>query len=232
MVNNHYIFSKHIIRMQNKLNYSRLTLKPLDAHESHLFWQFRMDDVYEMYRFSTIIIILFGFAQVAMFILSPDLTTFIDGVCTSLLVVLTILVYIFGSQMPRQWLQICITAFVCFCFVMAVVQFTLISLYAEASKADKTLILKQKLSSYQSALFFVSMFNFSSMAHLIICMLCAALSFFALDSWLLLGADDESKFYESVLEIPVYMLSSFAIWYILQRRELKSFIRERKAEIK
>ena len=70
------------------------------------------------------------------------------------------------------------------------------------------------------------------MAHQIICMLFAGLSFLALNSWLLLDTETETLFFKGVFEIPVYMLVSFVIWYILQRRELKSFIRERKSEIK
>ena len=34
------------------------------------------------------------------------------------------------------------------------------------------------------------------------------------------------------MEVPVYSMANFAIFYILQKRELKSFLRERKAIIK
>ena len=117
-------------------------------------------------------------------------------------------------------------------FILTVVSFALIILYTEESQSDKALNLKKKLSNFQNALLFISMFHFSTMTHQIICVICAALSFIALNSWLLIDEETEVLFFKSITEVPVYIALSFVIWYILQRRELKSFIRERKAEIK
>ena len=80
-------------------------------------------------------------------------------------------------------------------------------------------------------LIFVSMFQCSNIAYLIIYMIAAALAICILNLELLV-VDDQTQLLKSFLELPGLLLVSFVIWYILQRRELKSFIRERQAIIK
>ena len=129
----------------SNFNYSRLTLQPKDASESSVFRHYRIDDVYEQHRIIAVSFTLYAVAQVVLFVFTNDLTTFIDSVNICLQATLGLLIYKFGSHIPKERLQVCITAVDCISFMMIVVSFSLIYKYAETSQSDKILNLKNML---------------------------------------------------------------------------------------
>ena len=76
----------------------------------------------------------------------------------------------------------------------------------------------------------MSMFNCPSMTYLGIMLTGFVLSDLSL--CLAMAGISEQEMLNSLLEIPAYVLGCFLIFYILQRRELESFIREKTASIK
>ena len=78
---------------------------------------------------------------------------------------------------------------------------------------------------------FASMFQCSSIAYQLICMLFSAIVICLTDVFLN-AIDDETHYVDSLIQLPGYIMISFAIWYILQKRELKNFISEHKAVLR
>ena len=95
---------------------------------------------------------------------------------------------------------------------------------------QKTIIFKRNLELLKQKAMFAAMFSCPSMSYFIVMLLGFILSMFIL-SFGLVGLSDQ-EFMNTLLELPVYCIANFAIFYILQKRELKSFLRERKAVIK
>ena len=65
--------------MEYSFKYSHLTLRPVEAHFRHLFWQFRLEDVYQQYQLYTIVITLFTIGTILNFLVTRDLLTLIDA---------------------------------------------------------------------------------------------------------------------------------------------------------
>ena len=66
--------------MEDQFKYSHLTLRPVDAHVRHLFWQFRLEDVYQQYQLFTISFVIMAVAQLVNFIFTRDVTILIDAI--------------------------------------------------------------------------------------------------------------------------------------------------------
>ena len=79
----------------------------------------------------------------------------------------------------------------------------------------------------RSICIYVTIFLCSSLRYFILCIVPSAVALVALT---LLQAD--SKMVATLVDIPGFCIACFLIWYILQRRELNSFMRERQTELK
>ena len=136
--------------------------------------------MYQQYQLYTIIFVLMAVAQVVNFIFTRDVTTLVDAIHGTLLMLLVLLIYKLGPRMRREKFQNCITALFCVIQIVTVVSYALIS-YFETSHAEQTLNIKKKITGLESILMFISMFQCSSIAYQIICISFSGLAICILD---------------------------------------------------
>ena len=94
----------------------------------------------------------------------------------------------------------------------------------ELDNIQKTIILKRNLEFLKQRAVFSAMFCCPSMSYFIVMLLGFTVSMFIL-SFGLVGLSNQ-EFMNTLFELPAYCMLCFAIFYILQKRELKSFLRE------
>ena len=85
--------------MENLFKYSHLTLRPHEPRIRHLFWQFRLEDVYQQYELYTIVVVLFVLAHVVIFIFTRDVTDLINAIYSTFFMMMILFIYILGPRM-------------------------------------------------------------------------------------------------------------------------------------
>ena len=101
--------------------------------------------------------------------------------------------------------------------------------YSDSPDVEKVIIFKRNGEIMKSRILYVSMFQCSNYKYFLISTLVTAMSLASMNLW---QNENKAESIGILLEIPGYSVACFIIWYTLQRRELKSFIRERRASIK
>ena len=121
----------------------------------------------------------------------------IDAIYTVVLTVLVLLIYKLGARTKRENFQISITALFCFYLIITVVS-AVPAVYLQISQASKTMHIQKRISGLEYHLMYVSMFQCSSIAYQLICVLFMASGIFLLDLQLLV-VDDQSQFVDNLV---------------------------------